>query len=264
MREPSRLLYRSENMLVDAVAVLVMAMIGPFGLFHSQPFGARYLYFLLTVPTISWMLFTATAIHHRTPLFQAWPPAAVMALGAVCAVVPGAGLVTALGQALFGYPMDRANLVGDILRVAALMLLFAPAHFVISVRRAPRANMPETAPLGDCVPPPASQTGAAPRPDFFRRISTSLGTQLVSLSAQDHYVEVTTTEGSELILMRLSDAISELSDMDGMRIHRSHWVVRDQVQALTRHNGKPALLLRDGRLLPVAQSRIKAVRAFVA
>jgi DNA-binding LytR/AlgR family response regulator len=53
---------------------------------------------------------------------------------------------------------------------------------------------------------------------------------LVTLSAEDHYVRLTTTNGTKLLLIRLSDAIKEIGDMRGMQIHRSHWIVMDQIQ----------------------------------
>ena len=52
----------------------------------------------------------------------------------------------------------------------------------------------------------------------------------MTVSAEDHYVRLTTTIGTKLLLIRLSDVIKEIGDMRGMQIHRSHWIVMDQIQ----------------------------------
>ena len=49
---------------------------------------------------------------------------------------------------------------------------------------------------------PAPEAIKTPSP-FYQRLSKSLGTDVISLQAQDHYVDVKTTLGNELILIRL-------------------------------------------------------------
>ena len=51
--------------------------------------------------------------------------------------------------------------------------------------------------------------------DFYKWLS------ILSLSAQDHYVEVTTDLGKELCFMRLEDAILEVAPEKGFRTHKS-------------------------------------------
>ena len=80
------------------------------------------------------------------------------------------------------------------------------------------------------------------------------------MSVQDHYVEVTTTAGSSLLLMRLSDAMRETGDVEGLQVHRSHWVARAHVTAAKREGDKAILTLSDGRNLPASRSHIKALK----
>lgn len=77
----------------------------------------------------------------------------------------------------------------------------------------------------------------------------------------DHYVEVTTQKGSALVLLRLADAIAETRGIDGLQIHRSHWVARDAVKALKRVEGRPMIETTSGALLPVSRSFLAPVRA---
>ena len=95
---------------------------------------------------------------------------------------------------------------------------------------------------------------------FLDRLPPQLGTALISLTAQDHYVEVTTAKGRALIHMRLSDAIEELDDYPGHQIHRSHWISGHAFAGTSRENGKLMAHLADGRTLPVSRSFAPQVR----
>ena len=63
--------------------------------------------------------------------------------------------------------------------------------------------------------------------------------------------------------MRLSDAIAETRGIDGLQIHRSHWVARNAIVGLTRENGRPVVALVTGVTLPVSRTYLDAVRAAV-
>lgn len=104
-------------------------------------------------------------------------------------------------------------------------------------------------------PAPVPQTNP-----FLDRLPRALGRDLVSLTAQDHYVEVTTLKGRELILMRFSDALEELSDYPGTQIHRSHWISAHAFAGHFRENDRLMARLTDGSALPVSRSFSAAVR----
>ena len=98
------------------------------------------------------------------------------------------------------------------------------------------------------------------QPALLARLPSSKRAPIVSLSAVDHYVQVTTTKGAELVLIRLTDAIAETQPTDGLRIHRSHWVARDHVVSATRGAGKATVHLNDGRSLPVSRSHLATLK----
>jgi hypothetical protein len=106
---------------------------------------------------------------------------------------------------------------------------------------------------------PSDTTEKAISP-FFQRLSPSLGTDIISLQAQDHYVEVTTIFGRELVLIRLSDAIQELGMENGIQTHRSWWVMGNHVIEQKRFNGKACLLLSNGAEVPVSRTYAIAVK----
>jgi DNA-binding LytR/AlgR family response regulator len=77
---------------------------------------------------------------------------------------------------------------------------------------------------------------------------------VISLQAQDHYVDVKTTLGKELILIRLSDAIKELGEDDGIQVHRSWWVTKKHIVKEKRIDNKPFLVLTDQTVVPVSRT----------
>jgi DNA-binding LytR/AlgR family response regulator len=94
---------------------------------------------------------------------------------------------------------------------------------------------------------------------FLSRLPDHLGTQLLHLQMEDHYLRATTMNGADLILMRFRDALHELSDYPGMQVHRSWWVAQDAVVKISRQARKMELLMVDGTRVPVSAAYRKAV-----
>jgi DNA-binding LytR/AlgR family response regulator len=109
------------------------------------------------------------------------------------------------------------------------------------------------------------QTHAAADPAqparFIERLPRRLrAARLIAVQAEDHYLRVHTDIGSDLILMRLSDAIRETDGLDGLQIHRSHWVAREAVADQFRDKDRLFLRMSDGAELPVSRNRLQEVR----
>nr|WP_255552328.1 LytTR family DNA-binding domain-containing protein [Maritimibacter dapengensis] len=83
---------------------------------------------------------------------------------------------------------------------------------------------------------------------------------LISLSVQDHYVEVATTKGTELVLLRLSDAMAEVGDTPGLQVHRSHWIATGAVKSARRDGARAILTMADGRDIPVSRTYLPAIK----
>lgn len=98
----------------------------------------------------------------------------------------------------------------------------------------------------------------ADTPALLDRLPLDKRGALVALSVQDHYVEVTTFAGTELVLMRLGDAIRETNGVDGLQVHRSHWVAMHAIRSARRKpSGGGILTLASGRELPISRSFMK-------
>lgn len=108
--------------------------------------------------------------------------------------------------------------------------------------------------------PPMAKDGSSAIPRLLQRLPLEKRGALISVSVQDHYVDVFTDKGHELLLLRLSDAIAETAPIEGLQTHRSHWVAIDQVASAVRDGNKAILTLRDGRDIPVSRTYLNAIR----
>ncbi len=182
-------------------------------------------------------------------------------------VDPAIGALTARGLPRIGAALVAAIVAGVVITAEVALLnwvVFAlpptdPGYLVnLAINGIVISAIITTAALLLAADTPA---GAAPTtPALLDRLPLDKRGPLVSLSVQDHYVEIATTRGRELLLMRLSDAIRETAPTPGLQVHRSHWVATGQVRSARRDGARAVLTLADGRDIPVSRSNIAAVK----
>ncbi len=88
--------------------------------------------------------------------------------------------------------------------------------------------------------------------------------RLVSLSAQDHYVEIVTEHGRHLQRMPFSEAVEMARNEKGMQIHRSHWAACNAMIAMEKKAERYFVKLHTGTVLPVAKSRVAQLTNYLA
>jgi hypothetical protein len=98
-------------------------------------------------------------------------------------------------------------------------------------------------------PMSAPQDYSAPLP------YTPLGTDVLALQMEDHYVRVHRPNGSELILMALGRAMEGV-EAEGLRTHRSWWVAHQAVVRVEGTSRSMRLHLSNGMIAPVARSAV--------
>lgn len=150
---------------------------------------------------------------------------------------------------------DFAYLAGVVWVVAAVVELGLRLVFAPNRGPSPEAQDEDT-PTGSgpaAVPPQQS-------PGFLRHVPAAMRGSLIRIEAQDHYLNVVTDAGSALVLMRFGDAVAELSEVAGARVHRSHWVAQAGVARPVRKEGRQFLLMRDGAEVPVSRANRAALR----
>ena len=191
----------------------------------------------------------ARALPRRVPVLLRLALAGLAAAPLVHGTMAGGDAVTAghwPSWAFAGWPLAR-----DAIMVSAIAV-------VVGLFRADRPR-----PAGREQPAATPQTERS-APALLRRLPPDLGTDLVRVSACDHYVQVQTRAGATLILLRLADALDELAGVPGMQIHRSHWVAHGAMAAVVVEQRRPLLVLDDGQRLPISRSRLSHVRGALA
>ena len=225
-----------------AGAALVLGMVGPFGTYESLRLPARLAYWAAIVVSTYFLGFAVVSLLEKV-IFAKRPGPAGFALIGAMAGVPVALFVWILNRLVYG--TDVIFLLPLTLYAMAIAAVSSGLIAFFSMRLAH-------------APAPAQTT--AQRPKLIERLQPRLRGKLLYLSMQDHYVEVVTDKGSELVLMRMSDAVDETAPVEGLQIHRSHWIARDAVAGSERRGGRLILRMSDGAELPVSRNRIGLVK----
>ena len=228
----------------------LFAFLGPFGTYDTIGAIGRVGYWSVALGA-NWLVCAGVAGLVLRSLRSASPARRALAVLGVSllAAVPGTGVVFT-AEAVFRPGYAEAALLPTVYAsVAVVMVAITGLVVVLGEMRATRQD-------GAPASHPAGEPGR-----FLARLPAKLGRDVVCLSMADHYVEVFTTLGSTLILMRFSDAVAELEEADGLRVHRSHWVARKHVVGAVRRSGRTFLRLTGGHAIPVSRGHLADVRA---
>jgi hypothetical protein len=120
------------------------------------------------------------------------------------------------------------------------------------------AATPRPTPQDDA---PVEAEARSAQAEFWARIPRRLGRDIIAMSAELHYLRVYTTLGNTLILYPFGRATDAIVDVQGMQVHRSHWVALDRVDEVTTQDGRTFCHVTGGLVLPVSRSHRTALRA---
>ena len=220
-----------------------MAELGPYRT-GEAPSTIRTLYWLIAV-VVSGMLGIATerALQNRVAGF--WLRIFVTA----AAITPPVTLfIYALNAAMLDLPRRWWLLPQLAWQVFVVMLL------LITLRGLLWRQVVETRTV---VMPPLPEAER----DFRLRLSAKRrGARLIAVEAEDHYVRVHTDAGSELVAMRFSEALGELEQAHGHRLHRSWWAAADAIETVQWTRGGGQARLVQGIVAPVSRSCASALK----
>lgn len=242
LRETRRLLSSRQTLAALAGVTMILAISGPFGTIDYMRLAPRVVYWaIIAVSTFSAGTFIGNYVLGVTKQRQS--PRWVLALGisllvgtsTLVIVVTVNWLAMQVPLTEPGYLVMLVPSTYAVSTVIALLLSFARAEATTEVE-------------------------AAKAPTLLDRLPFDKRGALVSLSVSDHYVEVVTDKGAELVLIRLGDAMKETEGVNGMQVHRSHWVALDQVQSAKRSGDRAILTMSDGRDIPVSRSYVPAIK----
>lgn len=248
LRELTWILTRPRLWLVFAIVLAIFALTGPFGTYEVLHLPARIGYWFI-VQAVTWTIaLTMIAVCGGISGKPAYENFHIVLIGAALAAFPIALAVEVIGVLVFDRPVTFASYGWQLaLSFPVSLLICVLVYFFLSKSRG----------LGD-----EDTVMAEPRSiRLLKRLPIEKRGAVQYLAMQDHYVEVVTEKGRELVLLRLADAIQELEGVEGLQIHRSHWVALEAIASSRRDGGKLLLIMRDGVELPVSRSYVKDVRA---
>lgn len=99
------------------------------------------------------------------------------------------------------------------------------------------------------------------RDQFFSRLPKVIGQDIVSISSDLHYLNVTTTLGHSLILGSLSH-IAEAFEDEGFLVHRSHWVSKHHVLKVYIAGKTAYCDMSNHTQIPISRSNRKLVKSY--
>lgn len=226
-------------------AGFILGLAGPFGTDQVLRLIPRLIYW--TALTIGFYFVGSFIGTFLNRVFAAWnlpfwPSVVIAGAGAGLAIFL---ILMGINIALFDVPLDCATchiILGA--NVVGISIIVTVAIVYI------QQSLLQSAPV---------QEGAG-APAILKRLPLEKRGALVSMSVSDHYVEVVTEKGTELLLMRLTDAMGETGDTQGLQVHRSHWVALDAIQGARREGAKAVLTLTGGREIPASRTYVPALK----
>ena len=143
----------------------------------------------------------------------------------------------------------------------ALAPSYLAAWFLInleSITRLWRLTAPRTAPTP--VPEaPAEEIVYETQTASLPALPPAIGDDIVAVSSDLHYLQVYTRIGKAMVLGAINDVERALPDA-GLRIHRSHWIVKQHVRKLHRRGNGWWIEMDNDLELPVSRRKQAAVR----
>lgn len=250
------------DLSIMTVIGLALALIGPFGSFE-QPLAYRLVAWLsfsyLGYAIYSPMGWAVTKLHRALDL----PEAGLWVAAVLVATIPMTAAVWSVGY--LPRPIVLPTLEQALGTYASVLVIGGgvTALFYALGRRKVADGPPATRATSTSGAPSLAETATAQVEEdlqpqqqarFLDRLPLSLGTNLIALEMEDHYVRAHTDLGSDLILLRMRDAVAELDDLDGAQVHRSWWVSRSAVEGSSREGRNIRLRLSGGLEAPVSRS----------
>ncbi|MGB0900706.1 LytTR family DNA-binding domain-containing protein [Halocynthiibacter sp.] len=246
------------KLIVTGLSVVVLATTGPFGTYESLSLLPRFAYWAAAVIGVGLVMNLLALFSLRVSFIWKQPWYMRMLIWVIVGAVPGTLIMSSLGVIFLGHD---TLLHVPIHRLYFKLCVISTAIALVDLRPFAMVHTPVSVPPEQMDPPVIVSPDQARIRQFLNQLKPDLGNDVISISIQDHYLDVTTTQGSDLIHGRLSDAAEKLESLPGVRLHRSHWAAVAHIQRLHRQGTGHVACLSDGRELPVSRSQLPDVRS---
>ncbi|MEM9313321.1 MAG: LytTR family transcriptional regulator DNA-binding domain-containing protein [Pseudomonadota bacterium] len=96
------------------------------------------------------------------------------------------------------------------------------------------------------------------RDKFLSELPESLGTNVLAISSDLHYLHIHTDLGQCMVLGSLQRAADAMGD-EGMRVHRGHWVARHAITKIVKDGQQWYCLLTNDMKIPISRRKKSTV-----
>ena len=237
---------------------LVVALFGPFDTYTVIPLDQRlYFWFGILAVAAAVGVFLQMTIRRLIP---SWGIIGYTCVAWLIFVVVYLGIIVAVIRVLYAHlelpsTLLLAGITASVSAAVNLMIyLISPQTLSGEVIELAGAEKVEPVALWEVKTQIDSNTPCARNP-FMQRLGPDAGERLIRLAMRDHYIEVYTETGQKLVHMRFSDALDEISELNGEQVHRSHWINFDEVEGVVKDGAKIGFKMADGEIVPIARSR---------
>jgi len=242
---------------IVGLAVLLTVMSGPYSTLERLSFPERLVFWGMIVVISSMVMTFLTIYSNRLAEARRWNWALVSTLASAAGVLPVVGSVYLADGLVTGF--ERVGF--ELIPFPQLVIHVAPPIVAVTlmvnlVIRIQRSGQPATG----AETPGGGKEESAPLTFLRGKLPYRLGQDIVTVRAQDHYVEVTTPRGSAMILMSLGDAVQHLKPLAGLQVHRSWWINLSHVARIEQGPSGPELIMTTDQRIPVGRSFRAAFR----
>ena len=250
-------LWRKWRPFLAAILVgLLLGLAGPFGSYPAFPTATRYAFWLgLTVAGVVAAIATDAVLPVERLRAGAIRVGALALVSALPMTFVVAWTLSLVQPGRFFTPQQLPALFAC---VAAVQLLIV---YAITIT-APAADGAATPGRAAILPEPGAEAIPAAFPSaLLSRLPPGIGSDIIALETEDHYLRVHAVGGSALILMRMADAVALLDPRLGAQVHRRWWVAQSAVLGVRTEGQKLFICLTDKTLVPVGRTFAAAARA---
>ncbi|MBF9043273.1 hypothetical protein HKCCE4037_08045 [Rhodobacterales bacterium HKCCE4037] len=236
---------------ICVIAILVVSMVGPFSTFERFTLGQRFLYWsaliLGSLMPAYWIRKTVRGLISGSEFLRDSCGAIAIGLG----IGP---VIWWLNIQLLNASLASWDYLVEHLLVVWLVC-FVPVLIRLNYRM--QAEMqaavhPVTGP--DVVAPGPRQADVVEVQPLLRHVEPEKRGPIRRVSAAGHQLKIYTERGETSVRMRFSDALIQLGSADGVQVHRSHWVAKDEIERFEQSGRKYSVTLECGTSLPVSST----------
>ncbi|MFK7836461.1 MAG: LytTR family DNA-binding domain-containing protein [Sulfitobacter sp.] len=237
--------------IIVGSVVFLTALAGPYFTLERLTFPERLVYWATTIVLSALVMTFLSSLAYRLTEAQGRNWAVGSCIAGLMDVLPVIGSIYLAEGVATGFEIGWPDMISfgtlALYVVPSVVAVTLVVNWVITLQ-----YQNTTTASSDPAPPTATL--------LQNKLPHHLGQEIVSVQAQDHYVEVTTPKGKAMVLMRLGDAVKDLEPLGGMQVHRSWWVNLSHVSAIEKTPSGPEIILTSDQRLLVGRSFRTAFR----